>query len=1026
MNIGRFSLNNTVLITISLVAMLTLGVISYNKLPQEMFPDISFSWAFVVVPYPGVSAEDVEKSVTVKIENEIADLDKVKKITSVSREGVSFVQVEFEDNVSKTEMKTLLQDLRGEVDKVDLPEDALDPQIDEFSTADFMPIITINMGGKKSPQEMNEISRELKDRIERVRDISKAEIVGGRKREVWIETDKTKLESFGISLDEIAGAIRARHLNIPAGKVTTPEGKYLLRTLGEIEAKEDFGSVIVRQVPGRGAVSVSDVAKIGNGLAQSDYDVRDNGAEALSILVSKTSRGNSIEVVDEVKKIIKEFETRYKGELKFTLSGDTTVQIRDTMKSLGANALGGIICVVLTIFVFLGFRNSIIIAIGIPTTFAVTFLFMEQTGQTLNGNSLFGLVMVLGMLVDHAIVMIENIYRYKQNGFDSDKAAELGTNEVVWPVIASAGTTIAAFLPLMLLTGIMGKFMRIIPLVVCTALAISVVIALLYIPQMAHRLGSSPKEDHHLLVKLQEWFRGLMRTLFRHRYKTFILSSLVVVLSLFGFSAIKMELFAGEALSRFQINITLPRGADRSETNAVVKKYEEKILPLVGTKEYTGLNTTVGFQVTESEWLTEDNVAQMTVLLKEKSEGRERAVTVVRDEIKALCATIPGADEVTFDIEQGGPPVDKPVSLRILGDDLNQLADVADKIKAKIATYEPKGIYNITDNVERNSPELVVRVNEPLAREYGLSVAQIGMALRNGVEGIKAATYFDNDEEIDVLVRFAEADKNKLESFTSLKFTTPQGTQIPFAAVCTISEENGVAKILRTNRSREVKVEADAKDKMIVQKEVNPELVKWFETEIAPAYPTISLSTEGEFAEFARMMSDILALLFVGVFAIYMILGAQFKSFLQPLIILFTVPFALMGVVIYLLISGTALNLTVMFALAALVGTSVNASIVLISFINNRRRVDLMSTEDAVVDAAVVRMRPIMLTTITTMIGLVPMALGGNETWAPMASTMVAGLIVAVIGTFTVIPSVYGILDDITNKLGFKMKLEGE
>ena len=783
--------------------------------------------------------------------------------------------------------------------------------------------------------------------------------------------------------------------------------------------------------------------RVGSGLAKSDYDVRFNGRQAISLFISKSSNGNSIEVVDAAKKIIEEFSSTYKGEVTFDISGDTTIQIRDTMKKLGSNALFGILCVVLVLYFFLGFRNSMTIAIGIPMTFAITFVFMYYTGQSLNSNTLFALVMVLGMIVDHAIVMIENIYRYRQNGLEIKKAAEIGTNEVVWPVIASAATTIAAFLPLILLPGIMGKFMRIIPLIVCMTLAISIFVALFYIPQMVTVMRSSVRENHSFLDKMQNRFGIIIRTMYRHRYITLAVSLLIVILGFVGLSKAKMELFGAEALSQFTIDITLPRGSNREAVNRIAGKFEDRLLPLLGTKEYVAVNTTVGFMITETDWITEDNVAQINVLLKENSQGRIRPVATIMEEVRKECDGIAGAEEVKFQMIKDGPPVDKPVSIKILGKDLKMMNEVSRLLQSKLTTYA--GIFNITDNFEDNSPELRVRVNERLAGEYGLSVAQIGMYLRGGVDGIKAATYFDKDDEIDVIVKFDEASKNRVEQFRTLKFPSPGGKLIPFSAICTLEEGNGIAQIRRYNRSREITVTADAQDKMVAQQlmakasakpgkqskktAIIESIESYYKREIASRFPGVVLNMEGEFAEFNRLITDVLSLLFIGVFAIYMILGAQFKSYVQPLIILFTVPFALVGVVLYLLISGTPLSLIVMYALVALVGVSVNASIVLISFVNHRRRVEGMSTEDAVVDAAVVRMRPIMLTTFTTMMGLAPMALGiggKSQIWGPMASTMVVGLIVGVIGTFVVIPCVYGLFDDILLKFGFKMKLEGE
>ncbi len=1043
MNIGKFSIENGVLLNIIMILLLLTGAITLIKMPKEAMSDISFSYAFVVTPYPGVSAEDIEKSITVKIENEISDLERIKEINSTSKEGLSFIEVQFEDNVSKSEFRRLYQDLLTEIDKVELPADALDPMIDEFTTSDFMPVIQVNISSDASPAELNKMTRTLRDDIIDIDNISKVQIVGGREREVWIEANRSKLEARGISINELIAAVQNRHVNIPGGKVETEGRNYLLRTEGEVSERGDFENIIIRSYSGAGLVRVRDVANINDGLAESDYDVRFNGEQAVSLYVSKSNKGNSIHVVDAVKEVTDRYKKNYGDRFTFTYSGDTTIQIRDILKDLSQNSLAGMIFLIVTLFLFLGVRNSIITALGVPMTFAIAFLFMQGIGESLNGNSMFALVLVLGMIVDHAIVIIENIYRYRQDGLNQHEAAIKGTNEVVKPVIAATLTTIAAFLPLMLLPGIMGKFMRIIPIVVTLALVASTIEALLFIPLHFAEWGSKVKEDHPLFVKMKDTFGKLITVLYRHKVLTIFATFAIIIGALLSASAVNTNLFAGEALPQFNIDIQLPRGASRSDVNRVVKKLEKKLLPLIETNEdIDAISVSVGFLTTDTEWLTEDNVAQIQVLLREQSEGRTRPVTEVMEEVKSKVGGIAGAEDINWRMFSSGPPMDKPISFRVLGNNLTDMLAVTDLLKSEMKALprelekaNPKfkegalgEFYNLGDDFERNSPELVVTVNEQRAAQLGLSVAQIGMYLRSGVEGIKATTYFDDDDEIDVIIKFDGDSKSELSDFQELRFPTATGTLVPFSTVCKIDEKNGIAQIKRYNRKRVIKISADTENRML-PKELSVRIEEIFNEKYQALYPGITLDMEGEFAEFNKVFEDLFGLGVIGVFLLYLILGTQFKSYLQPLIMIATIPFAAVGVILFLVVSGNPVTIVVMYAMVALVGISVNDSIVLISFINHRRRVEGMPTAEAVIEAATTRLRPIILTSVTTMGGLIPLAIGiggKSEVWSPMASTIIFGLFFSTAGTLIVIPCVYGILDSIMNRIGIKMRLEGE
>jgi multidrug efflux pump subunit AcrB len=1002
------------------------GAVSLIRLPKEAMSDISYNWGIIMVYYPGVSAIDVEKSVTAKIENEISDVKKLKKIISLTQEGLTYMMVEFDDGISDDEFRIRFSDLQKKVTKVQLPDGVLDPYVTEVSISEFMPVIQLNIerDSSLSEEHINVIARAIRDDLLSVKNVSTVQIIGGRDREVEIAVNREITEAIGINVSEIVNAVQNRHVSVPAGVLKTAAENYFVRTEGEIADRKDFGEIIIRQRNGSN-IKIRDVATISDGLAKSNYDMRYNGGNVISFSISKSSQGNSLDVVKAVKEKVKEYEQKNKN-IKFFWSGDTTVQILDTLKVLGNNAVGGVILLFLIMFLFLGWRNALVSCIEIPLTMAAVFWVMQLYGETLNGNTMFALVLVFGMLVDHSIVILESMYRYVQNGKDKISAAIEGTNEVATPVISATLTTSAVLLPLVLLPGIMGKFMRPIPILISLALIISTVFALLFIPMHFAEFGDKANKEPDWFVKFRDFFRKIITACYAHRIKALLFTLLFMVIVLVGSSPfVTAQLFDTEMLSYFTIDVELVRGSSREKTNKIVEQIEKRILPLIGNGEIDGVSTSVGYQETDRQWNSRDNIAQIKVLIAERSEGRKRGIPSIMRDVEKLCKGISGAEKIEFHTIMGGPPVEKPILVQVIGDDFDEMVQVSDRIQRKLAAY--KDLHNISDDFERVSPELAVKINEQAAAQYGLSVAQIGSFLRMGIEGVKIATWFDSNDEVDVVVRFDDASKSSIEQIETLRIPTAHGLFVPFSAVARLIPNNGIAQINRIDRKRTIKITADIYDKASVV-QINKEIVEWFNEEIAKNYPTTKISLEGEFAEYSDMLGGLIPLFFFGMFLLYLILGTQFKSYLQPFLMFFSIPLAGIGVVLFLAISSTPVSVVVLFAIAALAGIATNDAIVLISYINHLRKTGF-DTSQAVIEGTIIRLRPIILTTVSTMGGLIPMAvgIGGKSlTWMPMASIIIFGLIFSTVGSLLIIPCVYGVMDDAARKFGVKMRLEGE
>lgn len=1010
MKLPAFSIDNHVLLNIVLVTLLSLGIISIGRLPQEQFAEVPFYWVNITVPYPGASADDIERSVTVEIEKAMQGLDKLKEIQSVTGNGISVVRVEFDDGITPLQFERLFQDVNTRFSRVSLPDGTLKADVSDFSSNDFVPVIQIGLspesGSSVSYEALHGTANRLAERMLSIGDVSAVEASGQRERIILVEADSDRLESLGIGLSELVRAVQQKNVSVPGGVLETGTREYILRTVGNLEGVDDFDRVIVRRNGTTGSiVHVGDLARVRDTYSDSGDIVFLNSQPSIVLQVTKVPRGDAIKIVESVQKLLAERGDLIEEGVAVSLLNDSTVQIRDSIDVLVTNAVQGLILLTVILFFFVGFRNALMTAFGIPVTFAITFVILEALGETLNSNTLFGLVLVLGMIVDHSIVLIDNSLRYRQLGLDRREAAIRGTSEVLWPIVASALTTMAAFLPLMILPGTIGKFLRVIPLVVTIALAVSTVESIIFVPShFVHWRGNDGVRRSAFFEVLIPRFASLSRRLYNRRGRVMLVFAALVILIFSSLAFVKVDLFAAEDFSYFTIDIDMPTGANRQESARVARLYEERILQFRGNGEI--LNTLTTIQSGSA------SKASILVDLTEQKDGRTRSIPVIMNEIQSLTRDIPGPDTVRFRKAQSGPPTSPPVAFRLRGDDYGALSAAVDGIRSILESYSV--LFNIEDTLETGSPELRIRINEERAAAYGLSVAAIGSFIRGAYDGLPGGTVFINNEKIDVVVRYARSeDRSAIDRLSELRFTAPSGLTVPFSAICTIESDDGLASIKRVDGKREAGISASAYDKAQVSR-INGEVDRWFREEFAPANPGVEFVSGGEFSEFADLLIQILRVFLLGIFLIYAILGAQFKSYTQPFIILLSVPMAFAGVMLYLAVSGTPFSTTVLYAAVALAGVSVNDTIVLIDFINERRRQG-MAVAEAVVEAASTRLRPILLTSVTTISGLLPTAIGiggYSVVWSPMASTIIFGLLFSTLTALTVIPAMYGLLYD--------------
>ncbi|MGM0432068.1 MAG: efflux RND transporter permease subunit [Spirochaetota bacterium] len=1021
-SIGKFSVSNPVLVTILIFSVVVLGVFSLVRLPQEQFSEVPFYWVNVIVPYPGVGAEDIETSVTIPVENAFQGISQLKQISSVTSEGLSVVRVEFDDGISNEQFRSLYQEAQTRFSRVELPDGVLSPTLDDFSSADFLPVIEVVLSGNLPYEVLREEAHYLRDRLLRVSDVSDVEITGLPEREIRVAVDPTRLASLGLTTDEIVRALQDHNRTIPSGILSTERRDYLLRTLGGLNSVDDIGDLIVRQSQESGGIiRVDDVATVVDGFNPDAPVSRFDGSSAVNLKVTKIPRGSSVAVAEGTKQIVREAERELAPGTQLALFNDSTIQIDSSISVLTTNAMMGLGLLVLILWLFIGLRNALMTALGIPVTFALTFIVLDLLGETVNTNTLFGLVLVLGLIVDHAIVIIENSYRLQQNGLLRRDAAIVGTNQVVLPIIAATATTIAAFLPLMLIPGTIGKFLRVIPLTVTIALLASTGEALFFLPSHFADWGKDRKQP--LKKKAGAWFSKVQRGYGRlinlaYRGRVMFLILLVVIaagaFSLIG--TLRQDLFAAEDFSYFTIDITMPPGTPIGVTDAFVGTYERVLLPKIGDGEILSVSSIIGAQSNSSNSLVRSNTAQITVDLIERGAGRRRGIDEIIEEIEEETYYIPGAEQVFFRKAQNGPPTPSALSYRLFGDDYQMVLAAAADIRTALSGFE--GVTNIEDDYETGSPEIQIRLKPERAAALGVQVATLGNYLRTRFEGVSLGTLFENNEEIEMVLTFENGQNHVYEDLVHSFIPTSDGRLIPFSSVADVEQRQSPGSVRRVEGKREITVTADAGDEVDLGA-VDAAVESSWEGELQYRYPDVNFGVGGEFSEFQDLLVEILRVFLLGIFLIYLILGAQFKSYTQPFLILFSIPFAFVGVVLYLALSGTPFSTTVLYAGVALAGIAVNDAIVLISFINDRRK-EGESVQNAVLSAAKTRLRPIVLTSLTTIVGLLPTALGlggVSVVWGPMASTIIFGLLFSTLSALFVVPMLYGVLYDRRRKV---------
>jgi len=1006
-------LQNHVLANLLFALVIVVGSVSYLMMPRQQDPTINFNWIDITTPFPGASASDVESQVTDVLEEAIRNISDIDFVSSNSRKGLSNILVRFQD-ISDRELDKRVADLRREIQtkNSELPQEVDDPIIIEVTSANAFPTATVVVAGPANDESLRLQAELAKKDLERILGIERVVATGLPQPELQVLFDPVSLMRHRLSPPALSDTVAAYYADVAAGNANIDGENWLVRLTGTDRDPAYLASLPVATA--RGEVPLDNVATVQRGREAPRQLVRFNGDPAVNLAALKRGDANILAVVERIRSYVERRNDELAGTgINLVLADDQTEVTRNAISVMQTNAMLGLILVLLVAWLFVGSRIGLLTCIGIPFVLAGTFWVLREAGQTLNTSVLLGVVISLGMLVDDAVVVVEAIYYRLQRGMEVLEATREALGEVLAPVTTAVLTTMSAFLPLMLLPGVLGKFMLVIPLVVTVALAISLVEAYWMLP--AHVVAakvnfSSPSAFHRWRVRALHWIRIRYTRLLLKVMRRPVLA-FIFILALFAgavgamATVVKFDFFASDPKRIFYINVYMPPGTPVQETLDKVLEVEARARRHIKQEETRSIVSYAGQMFTDTTRFVGDHYGQVLVSLEPAKPGL-RAVDEVANALRADVTATPGPARVALRRIAGGPPTSKPISVKVRGDNLETLRAAANELKSFMDAHP--AITDVADDSPQGQRELVLRYDTAAIRQAGLDPDTISRTLALLVDGEVPATMQDRGEELELRVRARDNDYRSPEELLRFALPDGEGGLVPLDTLVDAERRRGPANIRHFDFRRAITVEADIVEERIDTMGANAALRDHW-AQIGRQYTDVELDFQGELDDIQESLDAIYVLALFGVGLIYLILGTQFRSYFQPLMILVTLPMAFTGVVLGLLITGNPMSLYTLYGLVALAGISVNAAIVLIAAANDRLAAG-MSLLHATVYAARRRVIPILITSLTTIAGLFSLATGlGGESllWGPVATSIVWGLGFSATMTLFVVPLLY-------------------
>jgi len=1007
--LARFSVKKPVTITMMILIVIVIGAVSFSKLQIDLLPQMELPYVMVQTSYQGAGPEEIENIISRPLEQTLSTVENIEGIMSISSEGNSLVLMEFAFN---TDMDEIMLQIRERVDVIKgfLPEGTSSPLALKLDP-NALPIVQLAVSSKVDLYTTQKIAEDvIAPRFERIEGTASASVTGGLEQEVEVMLKEEIIKGYNLSSSYVSQILMAENLNMPGGTVKKGNNELTVRTMGEFKTVEEIKNLTIPLTRG-GTVRLQDIADVNLKSKDQSSITKLNGKEVVQISIMKQSDANTVNVASSIDKEIEKLKTEY-PDLEFVTVFNQADYINLAIDNLIRTAtIGGILAIIILLIFLRSFKTTLVIAISIPFSIITTFVILFFFGITLNMMTIGAFALAVGMLVDNSIVVLENIYRNRSLGMDRITASVDGTNEVSMAVTASSLTTIAVFIPIVFTGGLASILFKDFALTITIALLSSLVIALTLVPMLSSKLISvknleseeAQEKKHGPLVV---FYKKILSFSLRHRLITILISIALFVVSVLMVTSVGAEFFPATDEGMINISATLPSGSEIEEIDALLKEIQDTIIEI---PEIEIAFTSAGGG--DMYGMGGSSTGTITVLLKNLDE-RERSAKQISDELRAMTKDIPGAEisvaessTMMMGMSAGA------ISISIKGDDIDTLKTIGDDFKKIIAKVE--GTREVTTSYEDGIPQVQIIADRGIASQYGLTTAQIGNSVLNTLLGSNVTKFKVNGDEIDIVLKGDNVYGESISYLEMLPVETPMGSSIPLSEVAEIRVEKGPISIIRENQVRVMTVSGSVvgRDVQSASLEIE-ELLKEYEMPFGYSY-----IFGGEIEQIQETFTDLFLVMLMAIALVYMIIAAQFESLIQPLSIMFSVPLALSGGFIGLFIAGLPLNVIGIIGLIILVGIVVNNAIVLVDYINNRRR----RGEDrnaAIMKAGPIRIRPIMMTALTTILGLVPMSFGigeGAELTQSMGVVVIGGLTLSTVLTLVIVPVMYTIFDDIAD-----------
>ena len=1009
-------LNQPVLVLLIGLLIFILGIIASNNIPLEAVPEIEVPYAMVTTTYPGAAPEEIENIIIKPLEEKLIELKELDVIRMYALQGMAFSWLQFLPDSDTEESIDALREKLIEAEKT-FPKNVETPIITEMDFS-ALPILILNLFGDFTISELTRYGEQFKEEIEKISGVNEIEIFGDVSKEIKVLIDPDKLQVLQIPISQVVGAIKQNNLNMPAGNITLDGQDLLIRTKGKFNNIDDLAEIIV-SIGANGTITkLKDLAQIIDKHQEPNTFSRYNTQNSITLLIGKRYGENILDVTYEIEKVVDKMKSTFPSNLYYDYSARQATDIERQFSQLKQNAMWGGLFVILTLFFGIGFRNSFIVAFAIPFSIFTAFLLMYLTGMPQTGIAMFAMIMVMGIVVDGAIIVAESTYRRIEMGMERTDAAKEAIGKVGGPILTALFTSMAAFAPLMYMKGIMGQFLSVIPQVVIFALIGAAIADHILIPVLTSQFMTLSKNTGHLsgnwwgmrvYDKMIKWAMKNRKKTMLIAFMSFMSGLLIIMFSFFSdYKLIKIQAFPRVPKPRIIIDISSSPGSDLHHTNEMTFQIEKIIEQIPEVETFV---TTVGETGVQNIRLSQggaigNEVAQINVDLVHKKNRNKSVEEIVEMLNSQLIGNWPGVD-IKIGMIQEGPPVSDKLVIDLQGDQMDELEIFSSEIK-KLVQQIP-GTRNVTTSMGKKRNEIQVNVNHERSNLLGISVENISMAVSFAMHGLEISKLMNETEDIPITFKFDVEGDEAVEKIKNIQLKSFYGNMVSLSDVADVEIQPSQSIIYRKKYKRTISVSTDI-DEMVDASDIKRKLNKKMKDIIIPS--GINVEYGGITDEAQESFRDLGKSMLIAFIVILILLSAQFRSVMQPFIIACTIPLAFVGVILGLMITRVPFGLMAFFGLVALTGVVVNDAIVLISHINDLRR-EGMLYDEAIIQGGKNRLRPIILTTVTTISGMIPLTLdfaGGAEYWRPLAISIIFGLAMATILTLVVVPVLYSLI----------------